>query len=267
MEELTFAQLVSAYSEIGILGLCALMFILLAVFIIKNHGRQNEHETTRVDKKDDIIAESYKDLLKITQEQNNKLIEAMEENNKIMMKKFVNEVVHHTISPEESAQQSEIDIKLKDAIVRIRKETKASRSSIVKYHNGGRGINGQPFLKMSMTHEDLVAGISPLISDFREQFRNLLGYFVMTIDKDGECFIKNRDELKEKDASMYEFMILRNISTIFGVSIKDISGYPIGFMCLEFKEEDLDLNKIRSLIKEDLDEVVTLMNKKILTDS
>lgn len=262
--DVTFAQMISAYSEIGILALCALMFILLAVYIIKNHGEQNKRESDRVDTKDEVILEGYRELLKTTQEQNNKLIETIQDANKEMLSKMADKIVHHTITPEESAQQSDIDNQLKDSIIRIRKETKALRTSIVKYHNGGRGINGQPFLKMSMTHEDLVAGVTPLISDFREQFRNLLGSFITTIDKNEKCFIASKEELKEKDASMYEFMSLRNIHTIYGISIKDTAGYPIGFMCLEFKDSNVNIDKIDNLIKEDLDEIVLLMNKKIL---
>lgn len=262
--DITFAQAVSTYSEIGILALCAIMFIMLAIFIIKNHSKMNEHETERVDNKDTLITDTYKDLLKSVQEQNDKLVEVMQKSNEVMMKNFVDKITHHTITPEESAQQSSIDSKLREANIRLRKETKAQRSSIVKYHNGGRGINGQPFLKMSMTHEDLVAGITPLMGDFKEQFRNLLGLFVSTVDKEDICFISAREELKEKDASMYEFMSLRNINTLFGISIKDNSNYPIGFVCLEFGNIDINIEKIQNLIKEDIEEIRELMNQKIV---
>lgn len=265
--DITFAQLVSAYAELGILALCAIMFIVVAIFIIKNHSRQNTQESDRVDKKDDIIADSYKELLKITQEQNKALLETIQKNNETMMGEIVNKIVHHTISPEESAQQSEIDTKLRDATLRIRRTIKCQRASIIKYHNGGRGVNGQPFLKMSMTHEDLVVGVTPMISDFSGQFRNLLGYFVSEIDSKGKCFINNRDAMKEKDASMYEFMSIRNINTLYGISIKDVAGYPIGFVWLEFKNDNINLDKIDNLIKEDLEEIITLMNKKILVGS
>lgn len=265
--EVTFAQLVSTYSEIGILALCALMFILLAIYVFRRSDKQSTKETERVDNKDAVMTETYKELLKSVQEQNDKLIDAIQKSNDIMLEKMVDKVTHHTISPEESYQQSEIDIKLKEAIVRIRKETKGQRSCIVKYHNGGRGINGQPFLKMSMTSEDLIAGVTPLIGDFREQFRNMLGYFVATVDKEGICIINDREELKEKDASMYEFMALRNINTLFGVSIKDSSGYPIGFVCIEFPKQIIDVEKIQRLIKEDIDEIKVLMNEKVLSKS
>lgn len=254
--DVTFAQMISAYSEIGILALCALMFILLAVYIIKNHGEQNKRESERVDNKDNILMESYKGLVETTIQQNNEFMSSM-------MNQFARQITHHTISPEESAQQSDIDSKLREANTRLRKETKACRSAIVKYHNGGRGINGQPFLKMSMTHEDLIVGVTPLIGDFKEQFRNLLGYFVSNIDKDDFCFIKSRDELKDRDASMYEFMAIRNIDTLFGISIKDSAGFPIGFVCLEFPSTEINIEKIQNLIKEDIDEIRLLMNQKV----
>ena len=262
--DITFAQLVSAYAELGILALCSIMFIVISIYMIKNYKEQNNKESLRVDTKDDVITDTFKDLLKSMQDQNDKLVEVMQKSNEVMMQQFAKQITHHSISPEESAQQTEIDSKLRDANVRIRKETKARRSSIVKYHNGGRGINGQPFLKMSMTHEDLVAGITPLMGDFKEQFRNLLGLFVSTVDTKDICFIANRNELKERDASMYEFMAIRNINTLFGISIKDKSDYPIGFVCLEFGNEDVNIEKIQNLIREDIDEIKELMNQKIL---
>ena len=267
MENLTFAQLISIYSEIGMVALCALMFILVTIHMFRKSDKQNTKETQRVDGKDNLIQDTYKELLKSVQEQNDKLVEVMKENNKLMMDQFVHKITHHTITPEESAQQSAIDTELKEIIVRIRKETKARRSSLVKYHNGGRGVNGQPFLKMSMTHEDLIAGVTPLIGDFKEQFRNLLGYFVTTVDKEDFCYIENKDELKEKDASMYEFMSIKDINSILGVSIKDIAGYPVGFLCLEFKQSNTNIENIKNIIEEDVKELKILMNKKILSDT
>ena len=267
MEELTAIEVIKIYTELGVLALIAITFVLIAVYVIRNSSRHHDNERIRVDTRDNELMEGYKDLLKATQEQNNKLIETMQNNNKDMLKQLVNKIVHHTISPEESAQQSVIDKQLKDTIIRIRKETKSQRASIVKYHNGGRGINGQPFLKMSMTNEDIVAGVTPLMGDFKEQFRNLLGSFVSIIDSEEKCFIQTREELKEKDASMYEFMALRNINTLYGVSIKDNNGYPIGFVCLEFDNSNINIEKIDNLMEEDLDNIKILMNKKIVTNS
>jgi hypothetical protein len=34
-------------------------------------------------------------------------------------------------------------------------DTKADRAYVVQYHNGGRGINKQSFLKMSITNEEV----------------------------------------------------------------------------------------------------------------
>ena len=53
-------------------------------------------------------------------------------------------------------------------------ETNASRAALIQYHNGGRGINKQSFLKMSMTNEQIQLGVKPFINGFKDQFRSIL---------------------------------------------------------------------------------------------
>lgn len=119
---------------------------------------------------------------------------------------------------------------------------------------GGRGLNKISFLKMSMTNEVVKIGVQPFISEFQNQFRAMFSYWVNEIDKRGYCNINNIDELKEKDASMYEFLKVRNIQAKFGIGIKNEERTTIGFICMEFLDND---NVNQEIV------VKSLQNKKI----
>ena len=84
--------------------------------------------------------------------------------------------------------------------------TGASRASLVQYHNGGKGVNRQSFLKMSMTNEQVQLGVKPIISTFKDQFRSVLAYFVKEINEKGYCYIDDFEDLQSIDAGTYEFL-------------------------------------------------------------
>lgn len=119
---------------------------------------------------------------------------------------------------------------------------------------GGRGLNKISFLKMSMTNEVVKIGVQPFMSEFQNQFRSMFSFLVHEIDTVGYCNIENIEDIKDKDASMYEFLKVRNIQANFVVGIKNEEGTTIGFICVEFLDKD-NVNK-EQVIK-------SLKNKKI----
>ena len=151
----------------------------------------------------------------------------------------------------------DIDIILQDILI----ETNASRVDLVQYHNGGKGINKQAFLKMSMTNEKIQLGVKPFIQDFKDQFRSVLGYFVNEINDKGYCDITDVDTVAEKDVGMYEFMKNRGIEAKFGYGIKNSEGTTIAFICVEYIDKTtVNIDKIHSSLKEHFREVERLLN-------
>lgn len=246
----SFAQVLSAYSEVGILGLCAILMIIM-FWRSFNHQKENsDKDRDNINKKDKYIQDSNAELLKTIQKQNDDLVNQLAKNNEIMMNEMVHKVITHTPTAEENEKQTNISENIDKCLQQILVETKASRADLVQYHNGGRGVNKQSFLKMSMTNEQIQLGVKSFMSEFKDQFRSVLAWFIKELNDKGFCYVKDVEEIKDVDVGMYEFMINRGLHSKFGIAIKGSEDYVIGFVCIEYLEkEDIDVNKIDRILK------------------
>lgn len=266
---------VSAYTELGILGLLAVIFVLL---VWKSFGHKHEDDNWKkgkIDKKDEILEDDKQKISNQLQNLTEIFIKQSEESRKseqerqdallkmqeTLIDKIVNGVTSHSLSHDENKRltivNQDIDIILQDILI----ETDASRVDLVQYHNGGKGINKQAFLKMSMTNEKIQLGVKPFIQDFKDQFRSVLGYFVNEINDKGYCDITDVDTVAEKDVGMYEFMKNRGIEAKFGYGIKNGEGTTIAFICVEYiNKVDVNVEKVHSSLKEHFREVERLLN-------
>lgn len=245
-----FAEVIKAYAEVGVLGLCA---VLMVILFYKSYNRNNEKdnkESARVDQTNSLIQEQQSSLLKSLQEQQQKMFQLQLEQTKAMMDGFVDKVCTHTPTKEVNDKMLKISREVDYVLQDILNECGASRVSLVQYHNGGHGMNKQSFLKMSMTNERMQVGIKPLMPEFRDQFRSVLSYFVHEIDSTGKCYISDLEEIKSFDVGTYEFLKARNIQAKFGIGIKDHEGMTIAFVCAEFRfKEQVNIEKIDSVLK------------------
>ena len=266
---------VSAYTELGILGLLAVIFVVLVWKSFGNKNKDDERKKGKIDKKDDILETDKQTISKQLQNLTEIFIKQNEESRRVereqqdallkmqenLINKIVSGVTSHGLSHDENKRltivNQDIDVILQDILI----ETNASRVDLVQYHNGGKGINKQSFLKMSMTNEKIQLGVKPFIQDFKDQFRSVLGYFVNEINDKGYCDIVDVDVVAEKDVGMYEFMKNRGIEAKFGYGIKNVEGTTIGFICVEYTDKTkVDTEKIHSSLKEHFREIERLLN-------
>lgn len=224
------AELTKIYLEVGVLGLIAIAFVLICILLIKKLIKSS-------DKQEDFANNLSSTLVKTITTQNDALIQSINSNQIESLKKVVKEITTHTPSPEENARQTQIDETLRTCLRQILEQTDADRVSIVQYHNGGRGLNKQSFLKMSMTNEETRIGISPIASTFQNQFRSVLAYFVRELNLHNTCYIKDSEDLKTVDTSMYEFLNSRNVKSKYGMAIRSSDNVVIGFICVEYVDE------------------------------
>ena len=174
-----------------------------------------------------------KDLDKIYK-QNLEYQEQQAKNTELLIQSIIQGVTSHVPSPEENLKLTKISNEIDNILQQILLETNASRVAVVQYHNGGKGINRQSFLKMSVTNEQVQLGVKPIMPEFKDQFRNVLSYFVKELDLKDFCYIPDCDQLKEVDTGMYEFLTSRDIQAKFGVAIHDSAHNIIGFICIEY---------------------------------
>ena len=270
-----FAPVLQAYTEVGILGLLAVLVIILIWRSFDRKGKDDDWKKNKIDEKDeninsnnDFIAQQLAELTDLIKKQNEtyqefqqEMIERSHSMNEQLIEKIVDGVYFRVPSNTENHMltkiNNEIDMILQDILV----ETNASRVNLVQYHNGGKGINKQAFLKMSMTNERIQLNVKPFISEFKDQFRSVLGYFVNEIGKKGYCYINDVDEMIEKDIGMYEFMCNRGIESKFGYAIHDKDKCVIAFICVEFiDKKDANEQIINNSFKEHYREIERLLN-------
>lgn len=270
-----FAPVLQAYTEVGILGLLAVLVIILIWRSFDRKGKDDDWKKNKIDEKDedinsnsDFIAQQLAELTDLIKKQNEtyqefqqEMIERSHSMNEQLIEKIVDGVYYRVPSNTENHMltkiNNEIDMILQDILV----ETNASRVNLVQYHNGGKGINKQAFLKMSMTNERIQLNVKPFISEFKDQFRSVLGYFVNEIGKKGYCYINDVDEMIEKDIGMYEFMCNRGIESKFGYAIHDKDKCVIAFICVEFiDKKDANEQIINNSFKEHYREIERLLN-------
>lgn len=267
-----FAEVLKAYLEVGMLGICAIMMIVLFYqnhkhnqnrdvekdkWIKENNGNINKKLDTMIDtiqKQNDILIENQEKHFQEQLNQSNQLVTAI-----------INGITRHVPSPEENDKLMMVNREIDSALQMMINKTGASRASLVQYHNGGKGINKQSFLKMSMTNEKVNANTKPFASQFKDQFRSTLAYMVNEISDTGYCYISNLEEIKQKDVSMYEFMKSRGIKAKFGYGITSQAGSVIAFLCIEYENNNsnpIDVKVIDDCFKEHHRTFDSLLNLK-----
>ena len=253
---MNFVDILKSYLEVGLLGLSGSVIIYLAYITIKRNNskeiKDSNSKDKRIDKKDSALEKRFDSILELLQQQNQIYQDQQIKNTETLINGIVNGILNHVPSTEENKKltkvSEEIDKHLQDILI----ETGASRACLIQYHNGGRGINKQSFLKMSMTNEQVQLGITPMIKDFKDIFRSTLAYFVKELDEKGFCYINDYKTLKDKDISMYEFLSSRGVQAKYGLAIRDKDkNIVVGFVCIEFMNKDkVNLAKIEKVFKD-----------------
>lgn len=270
-----FAPILQAYTEVGILGLLAILVIILIWRSFDRKGKDDDWKKDKIDEKDknidkntEFITQQLDELTDLIKKQNEAyqefqqdMISKSQNMNEQLIEKIVDGVYYRVPSTSENHRltkiNNEIDTILQDILV----ETNASRVNLVQFHNGGKGINKQAFLKMSMTNERIQLNVKPFMGEFKDQFRSVLGYFVNEISTKGHCYIDNVDEMLEKDIGMYEFMCNRGIESKYGYAIHDKERVVIAFICAEFiDKKDANRTVIDTSFKEHYREIERLLN-------
>lgn len=260
-----FANIVKAYLEIGFLGLCAVAVIWTFFHLMYKNKNKEGDDAKKLEDKDNYILKTSENLsnkldklMEIVQNQNRdflekqaQYIEAEQQRNEQLINQIINGVTSHVPSPEENARLSDISNQIDELLSKMLNETSACRTALVQYHNGGKGVNRQSFLKMSMSNEQVQLGVKPFMGEFKDQFRSVLSYFTKELNDVGYCYITDINDIQNEDTSMYEFMSNRNVVSMFGYAIKSKEDEVIGFILIEYMTDmKVDINTIDRCFKE-----------------
>ena len=257
-----WAELVKVYVEIGILGLCGVLTVMIAYLGFKRAKDDNKNKDKRLEKSQDKLDDRFDAMLKIIQEQNHAFQEQQLKNNEMLINNIVQGVTNHVPSSEENMKLTRITEEIDKTLQQMLVYTNADRVDLIQYHNGGKGVNKQSFLKMSMTNEQVKVGVKPFMPEFKDQFRSVISYVTKTLNDEGYCYIDNAEDVKEIDPGTYEFLVNRGIESKYCMAIHDTKeNYVIGFVCIEYIEkENARPDLVDRVFKEKQKVLETLLN-------
>ena len=88
----------------------------------------------------------YNKLFDTYIEQNKQNQELLAKQLEDLRNSIVNGITNHTLSTTESNTLANVDKEINDCLKRMREKTGASRAALVRFHNGGKDMNGLSFL-------------------------------------------------------------------------------------------------------------------------
>lgn len=152
----------------------------------------------------------------------------------------------HVLTEEEDRTAIKIDKTINELLQSAVSNLKASRIMVVRYHNGGKDMNSVSFLKLSVTNESVNHGYKPVMSEFQNQFRAIVGHPVNEIEKYGYTYVQNIEDIKDIDIGTYELLKSRNVRSYYSYKLTNATGYIVGAILVTYhndndNEENLEL--------------------------
>ena len=184
-------------------------------------------------------------------------------------KQLFNAVVNkgtHILTEDEDRLAKQIDQSITSYMKDIVNTLQPSKCFLVRYHNGGKDMNGLSFLKLSVTNEAGAGGLAPVIQEYQNQFRSSIGGICHAIDKQGYMFVPNLEEIKETDIGTYDLMTAKNTRSAYCHAITNATGYVIGFLAITYRHDNKtqeDVAKIKDLLETRANQISTLLDIRV----
>ena len=194
-----FATISKLVIDAGVSLACSAVMIFVFYKLIDKHMKDEE------------------ELRKNQDEQNKKLLQ------------HILEYTPYAITPKKYDEDVAIDKEINSVLNKLKDSLNPTRTYLVTFHNGGKDLSGLSFLKMSMRNEVTAPNIKPLQPEFQGIFRNTFSYLCNEITEKGQCYVEDREDIKEIDSSLYDFMNIRDIYSLYGKAIINNDGHIIRF--------------------------------------
>ena len=164
---------------------------------------------------------------------------------------------------EQESLQATIEQKIDNILEKLRDKTNAGRALLIRYHNGGKDLAGNSFLRFSCTNEKVSTGITSALTELRNQFRSLIGPLYDHL-KDHEYYgFENVISIKEEGhITMYEFFKSRNVVSSSAMAVRTKKGYNLGFVAIEYLAEHRKEEEVKQALEEARDEIEVLLSLK-----
>ena len=200
-------EIVKAITELGI------MAVICGIFLWQNNKDRKNHSSES--------SKLFETLLQQYEQTFNKMLNS-------------SNLGGHVLTEEEDREALQIDRAIDDYLKQMIINTKATRSFVVRYHNGGRDMAAVPFLKCSITNEVTNAGVKPIMSEFQNQFRSIMAGVCEEIDRKGYSYITPNEKSELIDPATIELMKDRGIKYMYCRALRNQNNYIIGFIAVTF---------------------------------
>lgn len=144
----------------------------------------------------------------------------------------------HVLTEEEDKTAIKIDNAIQILLQKAVGDLQCGRIMVVRYHNGGKDMNSLSFLKLSVTNECVNHGYKPVISEFQNQFRSIVGYPINQIEKTGYSYVTNLEDIKSYDIGTYELLKSKGVRSYYAHSLTNATGYVIGAVLILYHTDN-----------------------------
>lgn len=200
-------EIVKAITELGI------MAVICGIFLWQNNKDRKNHSNES--------SKLFETLLQQYEQTFNKMLNSFNPDG-------------HVLTEEEDRKALEIDRAIDDYLKQMIINTKATRSFVVRYHNGGKDMAAIPFLKCSITNEMTNAGVKPIMGEFQNQFRSIMAGVCEEIDRKGYSYITPDKKSELIDPATVELMKDRGIKYMYCRALRNQNNYIIGLVAVTF---------------------------------
>ena len=200
-------EIVKAITELGI------MAVICGIFLWQNNKDRKNHSSES--------SKLFETLLQQYEQTFNKMLNSFNPDG-------------HVLTEEEDRKALEIDRAIDDYLKQMIINTKATRSFVVRYHNGGKDMAAIPFLKCSITNEMTNAGVKPIMGEFQNQFRSIMAGVCEEIDRKGYSYITPDKKSELIDPATTELMKDRGIKYMYCRALRNQNNYIIGLVAVTF---------------------------------
>lgn len=183
--------------------------------------------------------------------------------NKMIEKLFQRLENNSHLTAEQESLQSTIEQKIDCALEKLRDKTGAGRALLIRYHNGGKDLAGNSFLRFSCTNEKVSTGITSSLTELKNQFRSLIGPLHDNLKQNDFYGFENVSTIRDEGyLSMYEFFKSRNIVSSYAIPVKTRKGYTLGFVSVEYLAEHKSQEEVQDTLEEARNEIALLLSLK-----
>lgn len=200
-------EIVKAITELGI------MAVVCGIFLWQNNKDRKNHSNEN--------SKLFETLLQQYEQTFNKMLNSFNPDG-------------HVLTEEEDRKALEIDRAIDDYLKQMIINTKATRSFVVRYHNGGKDMAAIPFLKCSITNEMTNVGVRPIMGEFQNQFRSIMAGVCEEIDRKGYSYITPDKKSELIDPATVELMKDRGIKYMYCRALRNQNNYIIGLVAVTF---------------------------------